>query len=52
MSSNIKSINGHILYAGIAAGIKNLLEYQDKLDEINVFPVPDGPEITNHPIGS
>ena len=38
---NKKEIDGHVLYAGIAAGVKNLLEYQDKLDEINVFPVPD-----------
>ena len=46
---NIKptEINGKLLYAGIAAGINNLLEYQDKLDEINVFPVPDGDTGTN-----
>ena len=24
-------INGHALYAGIVAGVKNLLEYQNKL---------------------
>ena len=47
MSNNITNINGHVLYAGIAAGVKNLLEYQDKLDEINVFPVPDGDTGTN-----
>ena len=47
MSSKIKNIDGHILYAGIAAGVNNLLEYQDKLDEINVFPVPDGDTGTN-----
>ena len=40
-------IDGHILYAGIVAGVKNLLEYQDKLDEINVYPVPDGDTGTN-----
>jgi len=40
-------INGKLLYAGITAGINNLLEYQDKLDEINVFPVPDGDTGTN-----
>ena len=46
---NIKptEINGKLLYAGITAGINNLLEYQDKLDEINVFPVPDGDTGTN-----
>ena len=42
-----KEINGKILYTGITAGIENLLEYQDKLDEINVFPVPDGDTGTN-----
>ena len=41
------SIDGLKLYAGVKAGIKNLLEYQDKLDEINVFPVPDGDTGTN-----
>ena len=40
-------INGNQLYIGISEGIKNLLEYQDKLDEINVFPVPDGDTGTN-----
>jgi len=42
-----KEINGNLLYTGISAGIRNLLEYQDKLDEINVFPVPDGDTGTN-----
>ena len=41
------SIGGLSLYAGVVAGIKNLLEYQDKLDEINVFPIPDGDTGTN-----
>ena len=40
-------INGKQLYFGISEGIKNLLDYQDKLDEINVFPVPDGDTGTN-----
>ena len=44
---NKYKINGLQLYNGIAAGVKNLLEYQDKLDEINVFPVPDGDTGTN-----
>ena len=43
----ISTVNGHLLYRGISSGIKNLLEYQDKLDEINVFPVPDGDTGTN-----
>ena len=28
----ISTVNGHLLYRGISSGIKNLLEYQDKLD--------------------
>jgi len=47
MDQNKKEIDGYILYAGIVAGVRNLLEYQDKLDEINVFPVPDGDTGTN-----
>ena len=45
--NNNSYINGQQLYFGISEGIKNLLEYQDKLDEINVFPVPDGDTGTN-----
>jgi len=46
---NIKSnyLDGPKLYLGIKAGINNLFEYQNKLDEINVFPVPDGDTGTN-----
>ena len=46
---NIKSnyLDGPKLYFGIKAGINNLFEYQNKLDEINVFPVPDGDTGTN-----
>ena len=40
-------LNGSDLYRAISAGINNLLPYQDKLDEINVFPVPDGDTGTN-----
>ena len=47
MNQNKKEIDGHILYMGIVAGVQNLLEYQDKLDEINVYPVPDGDTGTN-----
>ena len=46
-NNKTENINGKILYTGISAGVKNLLEYQDKLDEINVFPVPDGDTGTN-----
>ena len=45
--SNINNLNGFELYAGIIAGINNLRIYKNKLDEINVFPVPDGDTGTN-----
>ena len=35
-------LNGFDVYRALEAGINNILPYQDKLDEINVFPVPDG----------
>ena len=44
---NKESVDGFMLYNSISAGINNLLDYQDKLDEINVFPVPDGDTGTN-----
>jgi len=47
MQNKIQNITGELLYQGIASGIKNLLEYKDTLDEINVFPVPDGDTGTN-----
>ena len=47
--TNIKLnyLDGPKIYFGIKAGIDNLFEYQNKLDEINVFPVPDGDTGTN-----
>ena len=47
--TNIKPnyLDGPKLFLGIKAGINNLFEYQNKLDEINVFPVPDGDTCTN-----
>jgi len=48
MIENDKKIfDGQVLYKGIVAGINNLILYKDKLDEINVFPVPDGDTGTN-----
>ena len=47
MNKNLTQINGHQFYEGLVAGINNLLEYKNKLDEINVFPVPDGDTGTN-----
>ena len=40
-------MNGKEFYIGLSAGINNLLNYKNKLDEINVFPVPDGDTGTN-----
>jgi len=40
-------MNGIQFYRGLSAGINNLLNYKNKLDEINVFPVPDGDTGTN-----
>ena len=40
-------MNGIEFYIGLSAGINNLLNYKTKLDEINVFPVPDGDTGTN-----
>ena len=47
MNKKLNQINGHDIYKGLVAGINNLLEYKNKLDEINVFPVPDGDTGTN-----
>ena len=40
-------LNGFDVFRAMEAGINNILPYQDKLDEINVFPVPDGDTGTN-----
>ena len=44
---NSNYLDGQKLFIGIKAGINNLFEYKNKLDEINVFPVPDGDTGTN-----
>ena len=43
----IEYLNGDRLYQAISIGIKNLIAHQKTLDEINVFPVPDGDTGTN-----
>jgi len=43
----LDKLNGQQLYAAISVGIKNLVAHQKTLDEINVFPVPDGDTGTN-----
>ena len=47
MSIKIKILDGQQLYNVITAGINNLVAHQKTLDEINVFPVPDGDTGTN-----
>ncbi len=43
----LDKLNGQQLYAAISIGIENLVAHQKTLDEINVFPVPDGDTGTN-----
>ena len=43
----IEYLDGQRLYNAISIGIKNLIAHQKTLDEINVFPVPDGDTGTN-----
>tara|TARA_B110000438_G_scaffold303144_1_gene363360 strand:+ start:1628 stop:3442 length:1815 start_codon:yes stop_codon:yes gene_type:complete len=47
MIKKIKYLDGKQLYDVISIGIKNLIVHQKTLDEINVFPVPDGDTGTN-----
>jgi len=47
MINKIENLDGQKLYNTISIGIKNLIIHQKTLDEINVFPVPDGDTGTN-----
>tara|TARA_Y100000996_G_scaffold415368_1_gene409635 strand:- start:2019 stop:3827 length:1809 start_codon:yes stop_codon:yes gene_type:complete len=47
MIKKIKYINGIRFYRSIVVGINNLISRQDYLNQINVFPVPDGDTGTN-----
>ena len=47
MATKIEYLDGKRLYGAIGIGIKNLIAHQKTLDEINVFPVPDGDTGTN-----
>ena len=47
METKIEYLDGNRLYNAVAIGIKNLIVHQKTLDEINVFPVPDGDTGTN-----
>ena len=38
----IKDFNGQQYYDLIDYGIRNLSVYKDRVNELNVFPVPDG----------
>ncbi|MCB1051208.1 MAG: DegV family EDD domain-containing protein [Acidobacteria bacterium] len=40
-------LNGRRLRSAILAGAQRVLEYQEQLNQINVFPVPDGDTGTN-----
>ena len=44
---NIAYLDGHRLYRVLYAGIQQILDRQDYLNKINVFPVPDGDTGTN-----
>lgn len=43
----MKEINGKIVYSAFRSGAKALIREKDYLNEINVFPVPDGDTGTN-----
>ena len=47
MIKKIKYIDGLRFYRAIVVGINNLISRQDYLNQINVFPVPDGDTGTN-----
>ncbi|MAV65293.1 MAG: hypothetical protein CMG00_08905 [Candidatus Marinimicrobia bacterium] len=47
MAQKIKYINGIRFYRALVVGINNLISRQDYLNQINVFPVPDGDTGTN-----
>ena len=42
----IEYIDGIRLYRSITAGLRRVVSRQEYLNKINVFPVPDGAEIT------
>ena len=43
----IREINGKTLVSMFISGANNLINYRQKVDEMNVFPVPDGDTGTN-----
>ena len=47
MAHKITYFDGLALYQLFADGILNLVKHQNTLDEINVYPVPDGDTGTN-----
>ena len=47
MNKKIKYIDGIRFYRSVVVGIHNLISRQDYLNQINVFPVPDGDTGTN-----
>ncbi len=47
MNALIKEINGKTLVNMFISGANNLINHRQKVDEMNVFPVPDGDTGTN-----
>lgn len=40
--NDVMTLNGYILYNSFLSGYENLLKHKNHLNDINVFPVPDG----------
>ncbi|HUW68594.1 MAG TPA: DegV family protein [bacterium] len=40
--SDVRALNGYILYNSFISGYENLLKHKNRLNDINVFPVADG----------
>lgn len=47
MNSNITELDGRIFFYSFLAGANNLMQYQQELNRINVFPVADADTGTN-----
>lgn len=40
--SDARALNGYMLYNSFVSGYENLLKHKNAINDINVFPVPDG----------
>lgn len=45
--TEVAKLNGFILYEGFLSGYENLASHKKRINDINVFPVPDGDTGTN-----